>query len=470
MMITIWGYLCSRIRERLRSYGHWCVKADPFLRWRELPTVLQQDVEFARSVVHLLRDPYPIMAALPELRKDRQLWENIVTHRLHNRSWHCLPSELREDVEFARRVVHLLKDPSPALQALRELREDREVWENIIKNMSGYRWVTGHEKSKLADFAPHHIRKDRELMTKAGVKNGYSIHAFRTWHDLTEISLLADNTFFANVVQCTIMWHDPDAEDLYLSLLLFRVATGANKAMIATNDKATWLMAREVLKASFRYLVKYKVRHDFWFVLHRDMAIAWFETGLPFKHNHPQAFRSHREFFLLIAEHCFSFNEKQESFAKWCNKELLQDKDFMVEVIKRDPLLYMSKFFKLSDDFDLAVQVICSLSMEDHISYWQNRRGFLQQLQHHLKTRLDEHKSFCHVASWGESRFTHLDKHLRNKIGEYLDQAKGAEQYQLRQRAHHQLASFLHQCEIESKERNGLLAYFMPWLATKKEM
>ena len=275
--------------------------------------------------------------------------------------WEQLPKELEQaiqkDIEFARTAIKLYWQPHQVLAAVPFLREELQVWQQIIElpNFKAFDPERGPRAGKLIrDFAPFHIRSDRELMIKACKSNpGY----FRA----VGLSLVTDGDFLEE-----LLLFEPD---FYVSAFYPLVTLFAS-----VNDHVTRQLLLENMKRCFRSCVlvgdhkKNSCHSSFWMSYclsknnlwaQRDVVVAWFETGLPFVHgHHPRSLKYDTGVFLLIAEYC-SIRDKQLSFLH-SSPALRSDKEFMMKVLMKDPSLLSCATMELRKDFDLAIFAFAS--------------------------------------------------------------------------------------------------------------
>lgn len=100
------------------------------LCWEDLPEDLKQSDRnvILYGVQHEGLDPdaYPCLADRAFMK--RQVSKGEI-------SWDCLPTELRNDIEFARSIEAFqdLRDPDDILSWFSSLRQDRAMWEKILK-------------------------------------------------------------------------------------------------------------------------------------------------------------------------------------------------------------------------------------------------------------------------------------------------------------------------------------------------
>jgi hypothetical protein len=85
---------------------------------------------------------------------------------------------------------------------------------------------------------------------------------------------------------------------------------------------------------------------------HKPLALAWISRGGWWVEGFPEEYSSDKDILLALAEHS---SDPCETFEQVCSPELLRDKEFMVQVVKKRPSLYWMVPSELDGDFDIML-------------------------------------------------------------------------------------------------------------------
>ena len=232
-----------------------------------------------------------------------------------------------------------------------------------------------------------------------------------------------------------------------------------------SDDQSLWLL-RSTIKSILPYfatrdkwLLWKKVAHlltiyDLW--KYRDVTLAWFQAGLPILHEfwrnpHSQPWlQIDEEIYLLIAEHCI--DDKSYVFAFFLPDELKRKKEFMMEAVRRDPVLYGSWW---GQDFDVDIAVFARVAMFDLdfvTACWIKRRyfpDFFLQLANHLQSQLAAYDLWNDPSSY----LIWLDDSLWQEICDYLSLGQKQGDLETLQQAERNLSRYLQDPNVAQTER-----------------
>ena len=193
-----------------------------------------------------------------------------------------LPEDIQQDPAFARTAVQLYVFPFQVLAAVPALAEDRQVWKEIIDSPA-FDYKIGFVIRK---YVPRHIRPDRDLMWQASLKVPLCFHAVdaSVAKDAAFCAVFLEErpeeymTVFAALVCLINRTRDNTARQLLLDNIkqTFRLS-----ALAADASKRA-----QTIRLSYHL----NQAHHLW--THRSTTVAWFKAGLPFLiRHHPKSFR-----------------------------------------------------------------------------------------------------------------------------------------------------------------------------------
>lgn len=356
------------------------------------------------------------------------------------RLWRCEPRKRKLDADFVRKELHCFLDADDALKALPSLRGDRRLWLEIIS------WKPEDHLCcllSLAEIAPPHILSDRELMTKAC--NTASMNMKNVFASFVDMSLLADPEFFdcfrqsfdckkpKNTVQdyekCTswVTLAAIDRNQSEVGVISQHVYRKVSDLYLNAQDDQKRSLYAEVAKNCIKYMARHECRvgslcrpQELW-THNRDVTIAWYKAGLPM----PYPLRTDdKEILLLIAERCSSPKMKLKCLNKCIPDALMRDKDFVMQVLEKDPIFYFVGRFPRTfrKDFDITAQVVTAKFIQGCRPTSRFLRQMLPPLHElHLlvKKEVEERKAMDHIRAWA-LRLSHLDGMVWGKIWECL--------------------------------------------------
>lgn len=301
----------------------------------------------------------------------------------HGFLWQQLPTELKNDIEFARSMeqfptafhVHQIFDNFPALCA------DRAVWVKAVNAVE-----VGQLSTAIRDYAPAEIRSDRELMEKACTRQA-------------EILLLVDNHladdrgFLLAIAgrNAFILWHLTKARQL-------RFPDVVDRALQQTAERFTQY---ELSLSKVVGLVHVYLARELW--NNREFVLRWFQLGLPFVNFGPfreTAWKEDKEIFLLVARHCRS-DLHRVSFGN-ASMKLRRDKKFMLQILEIAPSLLEMVVPELRNDFDL-----CLLAFS----------GYQSAVRTEVDRRLERMQERNHPD---RTEYDYLDE-FRSEVSEHLN-------------------------------------------------
>jgi len=134
--------------------------------WGNLPIEWKNDREVAMAALRhytVKHEDLPL-----QFQNDRGFWVDCVNGEDSN-VWFDLPDNLQNDSEFARSVIEVFTEPEllkTLLEKFPDLRNDRDIWFAIVN--STVHWDI---RQFIDDFAPAAIRRDYEIMLKACKKD-----------------------------------------------------------------------------------------------------------------------------------------------------------------------------------------------------------------------------------------------------------------------------------------------------------
>lgn len=313
---------------------------------------------------------------LPEvLRYDEDFLMTAIAE--NSNVWCHLPLDCKSEVKFSK-AIRCFKSRALAwgvLEQLPELCEDVDIWNTIIFKSKVDEW-----ESLFVEKAGPNLRSNDKFMLKVCV-------AFIEVVKLIGDPLLQNRNFIKALLQ-------------------------KNPAALGELSHATQERHRDLVSACFPDIIEFffegviilrmqrfllenlsPVLRD-----NRRFMESWFLAGGLFSQALPSDWKNDKEMFLLIAAHGSREISKVSFFH--ASLDLKNDKEFMLQVVRHQPWLFLRAGPDLTSDYDLALEALGGPDAdEEFVDFYVNREqstrsAFLPKLVKTVDEKLDAHDNF----------------------------------------------------------------------------
>ena len=264
-----------------------------------LHSVLKQDREI---VVAAHRAKCLEFSDLPELTRNRAFWMHVIEKDCS--FWFGLPEQFEGDPRFVRAIKCFDNNATLVRAIFRQLpflAEERGVWSAIIS------CAMESLVDLVQEFAPAHIRGDKELMSICWCDDGLMA--------LISPELQQDRDIVRKALEAS-PYALGSISDSVQSLYPDLVANALSKLPDSFDFEAG--------------SVTDMVAESLWTNL--DVCKAWFVIGGDFHSRFPESMKDNVEFGLLVAEHC----EDCDEFEIGTSENLRSNKAFMLKAVEYD--------------------------------------------------------------------------------------------------------------------------------------
>lgn len=243
--------------------------------------------------------------------------------------WMDLPMNIRGNVGFALSLNHELALPDAISTSSKLL----VLWGRIIELLGPK--PNSNLALMIATYAPADVRSNFQLMLTACSYDPDVVACIDQF-------LLSSRMFVTSLLE---------AEPSVLAKLPPQTQRLFPDLVVDAFD-ALCQQKRRLTMAFFKTLSS-NIAQELW--SNRRTVLKWFEAGLPFIDDRASGTwcQDDREISMLIARHCRSEFRLRSFFQ--ASPVLCQDKDFMLEVLAVDAMLYFCMSESLKSDFDLSV-------------------------------------------------------------------------------------------------------------------
>jgi len=304
--------------------------------------------------------------------------------------WQSLPA-FRDDITFARSISSFcnLDTVEEIFQQFPELCQDQNFWINLLSNFYDEDSLSSGTLTEFLDsFAPAEILSDSVIMKMVidhedvgeigGLDECFALvdHSLKSRRDFIEPLLDLDPTLLEGLSR--------ENMENFPGLVKETLPNYANEA---TNFDVQYI-----------YGFAEKVPPSLW--LDRSFVLAWFGSGLPFVTVHedgtsffPEAWKNDKLIFLLLA------SQHQDSF-EHAAPALRGDKDFMLQVVERDPSFLLFAPAHLQQDFDLVLRAFSGERIDLVVRYfymeatYEGRWEFFQYFRSEMRSMLRIYDAF----------------------------------------------------------------------------
>jgi hypothetical protein len=324
---------------------------------KDVPGTVLLDKDFVRQV--LLDRPRFFSELPPEIQNDLEYW---------------MSGELTEEL-----LETILYD-------LPTLRNNRQFWVNLLEKK--FEEVEALERL-FVQFAPDHIQLDHEIVLNLIDKDPQVF--FQDDVISNTLPIFDDETFIRKLFEF-LGWHDLDCipkhfhrlyPQLVVEILIPRALQGIMDEVKVDRFAGRFV---EHFAKQFAASLPSELWNDF------DIIKAWFSNDGKFMEAIPETWDLDPKIFLWIAENC-----KEEDIVKSFERApeaLLDDKSFMMQVIRLEPKLYQAASKKLHEDMEMRMLVCSVVSNMDELHHCGMDADDVQHTHAHVQERLKAHQSF----------------------------------------------------------------------------
>jgi hypothetical protein len=296
--------------------------------------------------------------------------------RDHPHLFSQLPPKIRNDIKYwlagdltERLVVEILHTNGRFV-------EDRQFWLTLLNNkIKVEKYV-----SWINEYAPQAIQLDHKIMLH--VINKDPERLFKKVDNLfNDLPILHDEAFMRKLFE-NLGWFQLDSIPVELLLLYPHLV-----AEILIPRVLSCSMER-LLVLSFAFKLAYCELWD-----DGDIVKAWFSSeGKYVDGVFPETWDLDPKVFLWIAENC-----EEDDVVKCFEhapEELLDDKSFMMQVIRLEPKLYQVTSKPLQNDMELSMMVCSMVSSMDDLLHCGMSADNVQRTLEHAQERYNTYHSF----------------------------------------------------------------------------